>query len=205
MSIYTIGHSTLTSEEFLAALGPAKHVVDIRSHPGSSKYPHFNQEALKQRLPDAGIAYSWQPDLGGWSERYQRPNDWLKARGVDVEAYARSYFPKQRIAAKRDDQREPAWTNQGLYDYSFFMAMTHFLKAADHLMAKGKVEHLALACAELVPWRCHRSMVADYLVWNGVEVFHLQPRLTSHSKVLGNRIERYDPEIIDVWKDWAST
>ena len=65
--IYTIGHSTKTFDEFVLLLTSfkVKVLVDIRSSPGSKRYPHFNKENLEQQLPDNKIIYRHFPDLGG--------------------------------------------------------------------------------------------------------------------------------------------
>lgn len=66
-AIYTIGHSTRSWSEFLALLETfsVRCVVDVRRFPGSRKYPHFNQDALRASLEDAGIRYAAMEALGG--------------------------------------------------------------------------------------------------------------------------------------------
>lgn len=66
-AIWTIGHSTHPIEEFIALLAECgvETVADIRSHPGSRKYPQFGQEALASSLRNNGIAYYWLQALGG--------------------------------------------------------------------------------------------------------------------------------------------
>ena len=66
-SIYTIGHSTRSFELFVSMLSSfaIKHLADVRTYPGSRKYPHFNQENLQQSLQNAGIRYYHFPGLGG--------------------------------------------------------------------------------------------------------------------------------------------
>jgi len=65
--IWTIGHSTRSLEEFLTLLHSfnIKLLVDIRSYPGSRRYPHFNKEALEISLPKNNIQYIHLPELGG--------------------------------------------------------------------------------------------------------------------------------------------
>lgn len=65
--IWTVGHSTRSIEEFLAVLKThdIELLADVRSLPGSRRYPQFNREALAQSLADAGIEYSWLKALGG--------------------------------------------------------------------------------------------------------------------------------------------
>jgi uncharacterized protein (DUF488 family) len=65
--LYSIGHSTRTAEDFLELLrGHAvERLVDVRAFPGSRRYPHFGQEALRGLLTAAGIEYRHAPALGG--------------------------------------------------------------------------------------------------------------------------------------------
>lgn len=65
--VMTIGHSTLPIEVFLTAMkaNGVERLADVRSFPGSRRYPQFGREALMESLPAAGIAYQWMPTLGG--------------------------------------------------------------------------------------------------------------------------------------------
>lgn len=65
--IWTIGHSTRTLEVFLSLLH-GQHIellVDIRTYPGSRRYPHFNKEELSLSLPAENIVYKHMVGLGG--------------------------------------------------------------------------------------------------------------------------------------------
>src|SRR5687768_10621958 len=66
-TIFTIGHSTHPIEIFIAMLRSfdIKLLADIRSFPGSRKYPHFNKAELEASVNRAGIQYIHFPDLGG--------------------------------------------------------------------------------------------------------------------------------------------
>ena len=64
----------------------------------------------------------------------------------------------------------------------------------------GRRRPIAIMCAEGVWWRCHRSMIADYLVVAGAEVVHLQPRRLDHATVLAERLPRYHPDVIAAWR-----
>ncbi|MGQ0828535.1 MAG: DUF488 domain-containing protein [Bacteroidota bacterium] len=65
--IFTIGHSTRTLQEFINLLKSfnIKLLADIRSYPGSKRFPHFNKESLQKELPKLDIAYQHFPALGG--------------------------------------------------------------------------------------------------------------------------------------------
>lgn len=197
--IYTLGHSTLTADDFLALVEPVQTIIDVRSHPGSV-HPQFNKEAMELWL-DGKKGYEWEPRMGGWRDVHLSLAPKFDQYGIDIRSYSGRKFPKQRIAAKRSG-KEPSWTNVGLYDYSFFMTLPEFHEAAVELIERGKKEDVAIMCCEVLYWKCHRASIADYLYFMGVESVHLQPKITQHSKVIGNRIERYEPEVIECWKQW---
>lgn len=201
-------------------------VIDVRSHP-SSKWDWFEKSAMQTWLPEAKVGYEWWPSLGGWDTRHEALAPQFESKGVDLHVYAKGKFPKQRIGKKFPDAVEssqlslpmirPKWTNVGLYDYSFFMTLPEFLGGCDRLIERGKTEDLGFMCCEALYFKCHRSMISDYLAFRGIEVQHLQPRmrqknkvkfvdghrLLAHSKVIGNRLDRYEPEIISKWKSWG--
>jgi uncharacterized protein (DUF488 family) len=66
-TIYTIGHSNRSFDDFVALLHEhhVKRLADIRRYPGSRRLPHFSREALEQTLPARGIAYEHHVQLGG--------------------------------------------------------------------------------------------------------------------------------------------
>lgn len=130
--------------------------------------------------------------------------DWARDRGVDIAAYSRGYFPKGRIAADIEQAAAgPSWSNQGLYDYAWFTALPEFQTAIEWLIRESQPGYSlvrpGLMCAEFLWWKCHRSMVADYLVWQGAHVEHLQPRMTDHARALGNRLDRYPEPVRATW------
>jgi uncharacterized protein (DUF488 family) len=67
MTTWTVGHSTRAIEEFLGLLSGARieTIADVRSFPGSRKYPQYGREALAATLAGHGIGYDWLPALGG--------------------------------------------------------------------------------------------------------------------------------------------
>lgn len=163
--LHTIGHSTRALDDFLALLRREgiRHVADVRTFPGSRRYPHFGAEPLAAALARAGIAYSHHPALGG----RRRP---------------------------RADSPNGAWRNEGFRGYADYMAGEEFARGVDGLLAIASREPVAVMCAEAVPWRCHRSLLADALVARGVEVRHITDartyphRLTSFAVVRDGRV-----------------
>jgi uncharacterized protein (DUF488 family) len=143
--VFTIGHSTRTLQELIAALQghDIRTLVDIRSFPMSRRLPHFNREALEQELPRAGIAYVWMKDLGG------------------------------RRKKQRDDSPNLALRNDSFRNYADYMLTQTFQRALEELLRLAGQTSTAVMCAERVYFRCHRMLVSDYLVAHGHEVLHI--------------------------------
>ncbi len=143
-TIWTIGHSTRSMEEFLALLHFAKIelVADVRSYPGSAKFPHFNKEALELSLPQNKIQYVHLKALGG------------------------------RRKANRDSQNT-AWRHAGFRGYADYMDTGDFEQGMNELIQYALRQRTAYMCSEAVWWRCHRAMISDYLKVNGWEVMHI--------------------------------
>jgi len=74
VNLRTVGHGTLPEDDFAALVSDAGIglVVDVRSFPASRRHPQFRREAMERWLPDAGVAYRWEPRLGG--RRRPRPD-----------------------------------------------------------------------------------------------------------------------------------
>ena len=142
--IWTIGHSTRSLNEFLELLDFFKIQVlaDVRSFPGSKKFPHFNKEALKISMNQNSIEYIHIPELGG-----------------------------RRKTVK--DSKNTAWKNEAFRGYADYMATESFKKGIDKLIEIAGSKRTAYMCSEAVWWRCHRSMISDYLKVKGWEVFHI--------------------------------
>lgn len=143
-TIWTIGHSTHTISEFTDILiaFDIRIIADIRSLPGSNRYPHFNKEALEVSLPKLNIDYIHFKNLGG------------------------------RRKTKRDS-KNLGWRKESFRGYADYMETEDFKKAVKELEVIAAKSRLALMCAEAVWWRCHRSMVSDYLKLYGWKVIHI--------------------------------
>jgi len=143
--IWTIGHSTREIDSFVSLLeeNGIKLLADVRSLPGSKRYPQFNREALAESLRDGGIRYEHFPELGG--RRKPKP-----------------------------DSRNTAWRNASFRAYADHMETEEFQKGIERLLVlAGEVGPAAVMCAEAVWWRCHRSLISDYLKSRGIEVMHI--------------------------------
>jgi uncharacterized protein (DUF488 family) len=142
--IWTIGYSTRTLDLFIEMLKSfqIECVVDIRSFPGSRKYPHFNKEALEISLPESNINYLNLKELGG--RRKVNP-----------------------------DSKNMAWRHVAFRGYADYMETDAFKDGIKKLEMIALEQRTAYMCSEAVWWRCHRSMVSDYLKVHRWKVMHI--------------------------------
>lgn len=161
MTIFTVGHSTRTEEEFLDILRAhgIRRLVDVRRYPGSRRHPHFSRESLARTLPKRGIAYEHAPALGG-----------------------------RRTPAA--DSVNDAWRSASFRAYADHLDTPEFQDALAGVLARADELPTAIMCAEAVPWRCHRQLIADVLVARGHRVQNIlsaaraEPhRLNEHARV----------------------
>jgi uncharacterized protein (DUF488 family) len=148
LTIWTIGHSTRPVGELAALLGqaPVALLVDIRSVPRSRTNPQFNSDALPGPLATAGISYRHMPALGG-----------LRSR-------------------RRDGLPSPnaLWRSDGFRNFADYAITSPVFRAGlAELIALASEQRTAIMCAEAVWWRCHRRIVADYLLAAGLAVLHI--------------------------------
>lgn len=167
MTVYTIGHSNRTPEEFIDLLRSAKlnWLVDVRAHPGSRRHPQYESTPLRYALANNDISYIWK---GQWLGGFRR---------------------------ERPESPHHALTSPSMRAYADHMQTTEFHTAIVELTALADTTRIALMCAEKDPSRCHRSMIADYLNVIGVSVVHLvgadqtiQHRLSVLARREGNQL-----------------
>ena len=165
-TLYTIGHSTRTIEEFLELLKSfdIKILADIRRLPGSRKFPQFDQDNLKRSLEENCIEYIYLEDLGG----RRKPS----ASSVNT-----------------------VWRNKSFQAYADYMETKAFANGAAELADIATQKTTAIMCSEAVWWRCHRSMVSDYFKAKGWEVLHIMAlgKVTEHpytapARVVGKQV-----------------
>ena len=165
-NIWTIGHSTHTLDKFIAMVKSfqIESVVDIRSFPGSRRYPHFNKEALALSLPQNEIEYIHLIELGG----RRKP---------------------------RSDSNNMAWRLAAFRGYADYMETDAFKKGIKELEQLGGTMRVAYMCSEAVWWRCHRSLVSDYLKYKGWTVTHImdigkgeEHPYTSPARIVGDNL-----------------
>lgn len=143
-NVWTIGHSTRPIEEFLHLLKSfeLQVLVDVRSFPGSRRYPQFNKERLRLSLSEVGVSYVHLPELGG--RRRAKP-----------------------------DSLNMAWRNEMFRGYADYMETEDFRAGIGCLLELAGAQRTAVMCAEAVWWRCHRSLISDYLKVQGIKVDHI--------------------------------
>ncbi len=146
IELFTIGHSNRSLEDFLSLLREFKvqAVADIRRYPSSRKFPHFNRQPLHELLNGANIEYYWLQALGG-----------------------------RRFNNKGAGSPNTGLTSTGFRNYADYMLTAQFHTAVQQLLAIAATKQLAAMCAEKLYWKCHRRLLSDYLVAQGVKVKHI--------------------------------
>ena len=143
-TIWTIGHSTLPFEEFVAMLQFFKiqMVADVRHFPGSRKFPYFNKEELSVSLPKHNIQYQHLIDLGG----------------------------RRKL---NKDSKNIAWKHPAFRSYADYMETADFSRGIAILKRLAVQQPTAYMCSEAVWWRCHRALISDFLKADGWKVMHI--------------------------------
>jgi uncharacterized protein (DUF488 family) len=169
LPVFTIGHSTRTIPEFVDLLrqGSVELVVDIRTIPRSRRNPQYNEDVLGAELEPYQLGYVRIAELGG-----------LRGRSPEVPAEVNAF-----------------WENRSFHNYADYALSERYADGLEELLALSAERRCAIMCAEAVWWRCHRRIVADYLLACGRTVCHLlgtdrvEPaRLTQGAVPAGGRI-----------------
>jgi uncharacterized protein (DUF488 family) len=144
---FTVGHSNRSLEDFVELLiqPGVVCVVDIRTIPRSRANPQFNEQTLPQALASFDIAYRRLPALGG-----------LRGRNRSL--------PREVNGL---------WANESFHNYADYALSAAFRAGLDALRQEGRAHRCAIMCSEAVWWRCHRRIVADYLIAFGETVVHI--------------------------------
>lgn len=143
-AIFTIGHSTLAIERFIALLQTygIECLVDIRTVPRSRHNPQFNADTLGPALWRNKIEYVPLSVLGG-------------------------------LRHPRKDSLNTGWHNESFRGYADYMQTQAFIDGLGQLIGISHERRVAIMCAEAVPWRCHRSLVADALMVRDISVIEI--------------------------------
>ena len=174
-SLYTVGHSTRSLEEFLELLSSfdIRRLADVRRFPASRRHPHFAASNLAPALEAHHILYRHFEALGG-------------RRSV------------------RKHSRHTAWRVAAFRGYADHMDTAEFQNALTELLDWAGEERAAIMCAEALPFRCHRQLLSDAVLVRGHPVLHIlgkgrsQPhRLPAFGRTEGNRLI-YDAGTLDL-------
>ena len=162
---FTIGHSTRSIPEFVDLLraGEVQMVVDIRTVPRSRTNPHYNEDTLGGALAAYQIGHTRIAALGG-----------LRKREREVPPEVNGW-----------------WQNRSFHNYADHALSDAFREGLEELVALGRERRVAMMCSEAVWWRCHRRLVADWLLARGETVLHLmaENRVEPAKPSEGARIE----------------
>jgi len=152
LKIFTIGHSTRTFHELVRSLSAhgVNILADVRGFPRSFKNPQFNTEVMETELPEHSIRYVWLQKLGG------------RRKGLGQES------------------KNTCWKSKSFRNYADYMETSAFTDGAEELIRLTGEGIVAIMCAEAVYWRCHRSMISDFLKSNGLQVTHISDE--THSR-----------------------
>jgi len=170
VTVFTIGHSTRALDAFIALLKEAgvTGIVDVRRMPHSRRYPHFDRETLAPALAESGIRYHHSPGLGG------------------------------RRGRAESTSRNTLWREEGFRNFADYAETPAFDPAFAELRGLAQERPTAILCAEAVWWRCHRRIIADYLLAAGEKVEHIlapgridEARLTEGARLLPGGKIRY--------------
>ena len=138
--ILTIGHSNQKWTDITSTLkdNHIDLIVDVRRYPGSKTCPQFNKEQMVKALKEENVSYVHIEKLGG------------RRNQSDTKG------------SRYDDNS--GWKNEGFRAYANYISTISFREGIDEILSlMTKYYNLAITCAEAVPWRCHRRMIADYL------------------------------------------
>lgn len=166
--LFTIGHSTRSIEQFLGLL----------SREGATHLVDVRAFPTSPRYP-----------------HFSRPN--LERTLVD-SGLRYTHLPSLGGRRRgRRDSHNTQWRNASFRAYADYMETREFNEALEDLLALARLEPTVIMCAEALPWRCHRSLIADAAVASGASVVHIldagaQPhQLTSFGRIEDSRV-RYD-------------
>ena len=134
LTVYTIGHSTRSSEEFVGLLEASRieMLVDVRRMPGSRRLPQFDSATLSRSLSAREIDYCWISQPGG----RRRP---------------------------QADSPNTGWRHAAFRAYADHMVTDEFADGLFELLMLAHGKPTVMMCAEVLWWRCHRRLIADAL------------------------------------------
>ncbi len=150
LTIFTIGHSTHSIEEFVEILKEhnIKLIIDVRTIPRSRHNPQYNSDELPAALQEHDIGYEHMSGLGG-------------------------------LRHAKKDSINMAWENASFRGFADYMQTEEFERGLDQLIELARTNPTAIMCAEAVPWRCHRSLIGDALIARKVKVIDIMSKTST--------------------------
>ena len=144
LSLWTLGHSTRPIDEFIGLL--RAHQISLLIDVRTVHRSRYNPQFNTDTLAQS-----------------------LRDSGLQY-----GHLPKLGGLRKpKNDSFNDGWRNASFRGYADYMQTEEFLKALEGLMADSRLQPAAIMCAEAVPWRCHRSLIADALVSRGWDIRHI--------------------------------
>jgi uncharacterized protein (DUF488 family) len=164
--MFTIGHSNRSLQEFLALLRQVEvsMLVDVRAFPNSRTNPQFNANSLATSADEAQLLYRHLPSLGGRRQR------------------AAAAAPSPNLL----------WRHTAFRNYADYAMTPAFRAGLGELVALAEMHTCAIMCAEALWWRCHRRIIADYLLARDIPVAHILGREKIVPATLTPGAERVD-------------
>jgi uncharacterized protein (DUF488 family) len=149
VTVWTLGHSTRSSDEFLAILSAYRIecVLDVRRFPGSRRHPQFNSATLQRTLEQRDLSYRWIDSLGGRRAPVRTPHS--------------------------------AWRHPAFQAYAEHLISEDFANGLTELLVISGGLRSAVVCAEVLWWRCHRRLIADVLTSLDIPVVHIRSATAS--------------------------
>jgi uncharacterized protein (DUF488 family) len=142
--VFTIGHSTRPIEDFIALL--RAHNIQLLVDVRTVPRSRHNPQFNRDTLPDS----------------------------LDLAHIKYLHLPELGgLRHARKDSTNTAWRNLSFRGFADYMETPEFEKGLSILIEESRSRPTAIMCAEAVPWRCHRSLIADALVARGVPVFEI--------------------------------
>jgi uncharacterized protein (DUF488 family) len=144
---FTVGHSTHPIPEFIDLIRQVhiRLIIDVRTVPRSRRNPQYNSDTFAKTLASYQIGYAHIAALGG-----------LRGKHPDLPHAVNAF-----------------WANESFHNYADYAMTEPFRHGLARLRELGRQQRSALMCAEALWWRCHRRIIADYLLAAGETVFHI--------------------------------
>lgn len=182
---FSIGHSNRNLAQLITML--RAHDIDVLADvrggaAGSRMFPHFNSSELKITIPNNDISYVHLRALGGRR-------------------------PKNRFV---DQTLNDAWRVEAFKNYAdAACTCPMFAEEMEELVALGTAGNVAYMCAEAVPWRCHRTIITDYLILvHDQKVTHIlgekqtmEARPNKHAVLRGDKVVYPSKTLVDDFFD----